>query len=127
MRRFVLLLAGLALLAPCSVFAVTPDELTVGVGDGRGARLAMRFKVTMLKIDVADVDALLAPSDAARLSAVVGPSSSDAALRRRVASVLLQSTPCLIRMRFLRDASWSRFMDGTRGNLEGAVEAFVSG
>ena len=119
MRR---LLAFVLILWYGAAAATTPAELTEGLGEGAGGRLSMLFEVTMFGIDVADVDAYIAPDDAAAIAAIADADDFDDDTRERVAALLLEADPCVVSMRFLRDAGWDRFMSGTKKNLESAVK-----
>jgi len=115
----------LFLLIPTMAAASTPADLADGVGVGDGARLTMLLEATIFNVDVANVEALLGPQDAAAVAAIAERSRIDDEARAQITEILLGAESCVITMRFLRDASWDRFLDGTRKNLERAVEADI--
>jgi hypothetical protein len=105
--------------------STTPSDLTKDLGVGESARLSMLFEATIFKVDVATVDALLAPRAAAAVAGIARETRLDQEARSRVTTVLLDAQPFAVSMSFLRDASWDRFLDGTRKNLEGAAKAGI--
>lgn len=104
--------------------AILPDDLYAGVGQTDTSRLTMLFEATIFRVDVANVEARLDPLTAARTAELVAGGDFDEQ-RGGVEEVLLDADTFTITMEFLRDASWDRFMSGTRGNLERAAEVGV--
>ena len=115
------LLITLLAFLPGVTQAITPSDLTENLGTTDSSHLSMRFEVTFMKIDVADVDAFLTPDDAAAIKAI--PATTTGRDRReQIRDILLAAQSCVMRMTFLRDASWDRILKGIRKNLEAAAK-----
>ena len=100
------------------VLAGAPDPAG-GLGETPGSRLAMKFEVTFMKIDVADVEAFLAPATAARLGETIGGREWSGDLRRDLEAAMREDDgPVAVRMTLLRDAGLGRFLGGVLGGLE---------
>ena len=99
------------------------DEWSRGVGEGAFAKLAFKFEVTFMKIDVADIEARVAPATAAALSDLVQEGRLDKESRNEAANLLLAADTVAFRFVFLRDGGLDRFLDGTRQNLEAGRNA----
>jgi hypothetical protein len=84
----------------------------------------MKFEVTFMKFDVAEVDAFLSASTAARLDGVVGEREWSKDLRRDMEAFVREDRePFAVRMTLLNDAGLGRFLGGLLGGLEEVREA----
>jgi hypothetical protein len=100
-----------------------PATWTEGLGDGEFGRLAFRFEVTFMKIDVADIEALLTPQTAAALQQLRGEGKATDERIDQAAAIILAADSVMFGFTFLRDGGLDRFMDSTRKNLEAARKA----
>lgn len=102
----------------------TLDELTWGLGGVHHAAMRMRFEVTFMKIDVADIEALLTPATAVDIGRLVTTSgiSKDEKIGR-IAERVLAADTLLVRMTYLRDGDFGRFEKGIQSSLEAARES----
>lgn len=96
-------------------------DLTAGVGAAEHGVLSMRFEVTFMKIDVADVEALLTTADAARVEAVAAGERTGEA-EAEVEAILAGADPVVVAMRYVRDASFGRFTKGMASGIDAAHE-----
>ncbi len=117
-----MLLAAVLLLAVAAAPASGPIPLD-DVGNGPAARLTMRFKVSFLRIDIADVEALLPADAAAKLATVAAEGARDEDTRREMERIAVAADPVVFRMTFVRDAGLDRVLTGNRRNLEAARDA----
>jgi hypothetical protein len=112
--------AGLLGLLASPVLAGPEAELAQGLGAGPFAVLQMRFEVTFMKIDVADVDVRLSPAAAQEIERITpAPGFSDD-VGDAIEAVLLETDTLLVRMKFRRDADFEKFLNGARNNLNAA-------
>jgi hypothetical protein len=96
-----------------------------GLGETEHSLLAFRFKATFLKIEVADIDARLAPQESAQLAALVAEGKADKERIKQAAKTLLEADTIAFRFVFLREGGIDRFMNGTNKSLEAARKAKV--
>lgn len=127
--RAVLTLAVSLLTVTLSAFAAEEEYILQswdeGLGDVEYSRLAFRFEVSFMKIDVADIEARLTPTEAASLGALVRQGKATRSLIDQAATVVLKADTVAFRFTFLRDGGLDRFLEGTRKNLERARKAGV--
>ena len=96
-----------------------PPDPAAGLGETPGSRLAMKFEVTFMKFDVADVEAFLDPATAERLGEAIGGREWSGDLRRDLEAAMREDDgPFAVRMTLLRDAGLGRFLGGILGGLE---------
>jgi hypothetical protein len=119
----VLRLFALLIVLASTAGAVTLSELGEGLGNVDHSRMAMKFEVTFMKIDVANVAVSLPSETADTIGSVViaGKHSDDS--RDEIRRHLLDVDDALITMTFLRDAGLDKFLKGIRKNLEAALKS----
>jgi hypothetical protein len=120
--RVCLVAAMLCLTA--AVAGATLEELTRGLGRVDHAAMRMRFEVTFMKIDVADIEVLLTPATAEGLSRIVATAgiSKDEKIGR-IAERVLTTDTLSVRMTYLRNGDFDRFEKGVRSSLDAALES----
>jgi hypothetical protein len=102
----------------------TIEEFTLGLGGVDHAVLRMRFEVTFMKIDVADIEVLLTPAtaeDVGRIVAADGISKDEKI--GRIAEQVLAADTLSVRMTYHRDGDFGRFEKGIRSSLDAALES----
>lgn len=94
-----------------------------GVGEGAHARMNMFFEVTFMKIDVAEIDAWLAPETAAQIGEIVAVGKENDDARDRISDALLAADTMLLSMEYARDSGHDRLMKGVRRSMEAAMKS----
>jgi hypothetical protein len=112
--------AGLLGLLASPALAGPEAELAQGLGTGAFAALQMRFEVTFMKIDVADVDVRLSSAAAREIERIAPVRDFSDDVADAIAAVLLETDTLLVRMKFRRDADFEKFLNGARNNLDAA-------
>jgi len=97
-------------------------DLTAGLGATEHGVLSMRFEVTFMKIDVADIEALLTSADAARIEAAVGDGERTDEAEAEVEAILAGADPVVVSMRYVRDSSFGRFTKGMASGVDAAYD-----
>ncbi|MEZ4650923.1 MAG: hypothetical protein R3E97_19495 [Candidatus Eisenbacteria bacterium] len=106
--------------------AQSPDlflaHLAPTLGNEPASRLGMKFEVTFMKFDVAQLEARLAPTVSALIEPIVrNEARSDEAEEQIATWILDPSAPILLSMEYLRDADYDRFQKGLRISMEQAA------
>ena len=92
------------------------------LGNEPASRLEMKFEVTFMKIDVAQLEARVAPTVSALTEPLVRNGQRDDAAKAQIAGWLMDpSAPILLTMEYLRDADYGRFQKGLRISMEQAA------
>ena len=100
-----------------------PAHWSAGLGEGPLGRLEFRFEVTFMKIDVADIEARLAPVTAAALGEVVTSGRGKKKDIARAADLLLAADSLAFRMTFLRDGGSRQVPGGHAQEPRGLSQA----
>lgn len=97
-------------------------EVAPELGSTDACRLRMKFEVTFMQIDVANLEARIPADMAARVDAVVARGKRDDDAEAEIAALLLDpAAPILLTMTYLRDADHGRFAKGLRTSMEQAA------
>jgi hypothetical protein len=123
MRRF--LFAMLVLSVFVVALPVHADEagLLDGVGEAPGSLLSMRFKVSIFRIDIADVTARVDAATALALEDALGDEDLDDESFERCLQILHSAPELAVTMEYLRDSDWKRFQKGRSKQYEYGVKA----
>jgi hypothetical protein len=97
-------------------------DLTAGLGTAEHGVLSMRFEVTFMKIDVADVEVFVTSADAARIEAAIGDGARTSEREAAVTAIIADADPMAVSMRYLRDAGYDRFTKGIASGVDAAYQ-----
>lgn len=99
-------------------------RLAPSLGNEPASQLRMRFEVTFMRIDVADLEARVAPQVSALIEPMVLANEDTEAGKDRIATLLMApEAPILLTMTYLRDADYDRFSKGLRTSMKQAAES----
>ena len=100
------------------------DRFAPTLGNESSSRLRMKFEVTFMKIDVADLEARVAPQISARIEPLARSGQRNREVEDRIADLLMDpDAPILLAMTYLRDADYGRFSKGLRTSMTQAAES----
>ena len=118
----------LTLFSLCSTSLVAqspaPFDTTL-VGQWPYSAMHMLFEKTIFKVDVLTLDVRFGPEPARRLEALVAGGRYSSALADSIAAVAVDARDAWARLRFERNVSLGRFLDGVRKNLKRALQAGI--
>lgn len=125
MQRVVSYLIPLSLCST-SLVAQSPAPFdTTSVGQWPSSAMHMLFEKTIFKVDVLTLDVRFGPEPAGRLEALVAGRRYSSALADSIAAVAVDARDAWARLRFERNVSLARFLDGVRKNLKRALQGGI--
>ncbi len=116
------------LLSLCSTSLVAqspaPFDTTL-VGQWPYSAMHTLFEKTIFKVDVLTLDVRFGPEPARRLEALAAGRPYSSTLADSIAAVAVDARDAWARLRFERNVSLVRFLDGIRKNLKSALQAGI--
>ena len=125
MQRLVRYLIHLSL---CSTSLVAQSPVpfdTTLVGQWPYSSMYTLFEKTIFKVDVLTLDVRFGPEPARRLEALAAGRRYSSSLADSIAAVAVGARDAWARLRFERNVSLARFLDGVRKNLKRALQAGI--
>lgn len=117
------IVAAVFLLLATGAWSQGLKDLAEGLGRGDHSTLRMRFEVTLMKIDVADIEVLLTPSVSSGIGDIAVGEGSKGDRIDQIAERLLDADTLMVRMTYLRDGDYGRFEKGIKSSLEAALKS----
>jgi len=114
-----LVLASLPIQAGASPAAPQP---AAELGKGRYSRMKMRLEKTVLKIDVLDLEIRVDQDTADALESIVKGKTYSKKLEKEIVDTVLRATDVLAGIRFLRDVTFSQYVEGGQDSARRAYD-----